>query len=81
MDHWDHQVNELPVSYEGYDWKKFQLEYRDHIDLAKLIQLIPGFGAIAGAMVNHKYTKILGENAMNCFRLRESVFRDDFYER
>src|SRR5699024_2581073 len=28
------------------DWRVFQQEYRDYIDLVKLMQLIPGFGAI-----------------------------------
>ncbi len=79
MQSWEE--NELPETLQDFDWRTFQLEYRDHIDLAKLIQLIPGFGAIAGAWVNHKYTKLLGENAMNCFRIREPEFRDDSYER
>ena len=81
MVHWYSIVDELPESFQEFDWKTFQLEYRDHIDLAKLIQLIPGFGAIAGAWVNNKYNLRLGENAMNCFRMREPRFMDESYER
>lgn len=74
MQNWENHSDDLPSSFQEFDWKTFQLEYRDHVDLAKLIQLIPGFGAIAGAMVNHKYTQRLGENAMQCFRMRLPEF-------
>ena len=51
-------------------------EYRDHIDLAKLLQLIPGIGAAVGALVNYKLTNRLGEFAMNAYRMR--IFEEDF---
>jgi hypothetical protein len=52
------------------DWRKFQQEYRDYIDLAKMLQLVPGIGAIVGAYANHNLLKHLGETAMNAYRLR-----------
>ncbi|WP_042356540.1 EcsC family protein [Bacillus rubiinfantis] len=52
------------------DWRKFQQEYRDYIDLAKLFQLVPGIGAFVGAYANNSILKILGETAMNAYRLR-----------
>ncbi|GGM27825.1 protein EcsC [Paraliobacillus quinghaiensis] len=52
------------------DWQVFQQEYRDYIDLLKLLQLIPGFGAIVGAYANHSLFDTLGETAMNAYRLR-----------
>lgn len=52
------------------DWRVFQQEYRDYIDLVKLMQLIPGFGAIVGAYANHNLLDTLGETAMNSYRLR-----------
>jgi len=52
------------------DWRKFQQEYRDYIDLAKLFQLVPGIGAFVGAYANHNLLKHLGETAMNVYRLR-----------
>ena len=53
-----------------FDWRSFQQEYRDFIDIAKLLQLIPGVGAAVGAYVNHKYTQKLGQTAINAYRLR-----------
>jgi uncharacterized protein (DUF697 family) len=52
------------------DWRKFQQEYRDYIDLAKMLQLVPGIGAIVGGIANHNLLKHLGETAMNAYRLR-----------
>jgi len=65
----------LPDDLHTFDWRTFQLEYRDYIDLAKLLQLIPGVGAIAGALVNHRLTNKLGKNAMNAYRMRDEQFR------
>jgi hypothetical protein len=52
------------------DWRKFQQEYRDYIDLVKLFQLVPGIGAFVGAYANNNLLKHLGETAMNAYRLR-----------
>lgn len=67
---WDRKINELPISMESFDWRSFQQEYRDYIDLAKLAQLIPGIGAVFGAYVNYQLMDKLGQTAMNCYRLR-----------
>lgn len=50
-------------------WRELQWEYRDYIDLAKLLQLIPGIGALVGAVVNQKLTQSLGENALQAYRM------------
>ena len=76
MVHWELKKENLPSSHKEFDWRTFQLEYRDFIDLAKLIQLIPGIGAIAGAYINHTYTKKLGKNAMNAYRMRMAEFAE-----
>lgn len=52
------------------DWRSFQLEYRDFIDLPKTLQLIPGFGAIVGATANYHYLDILSYHAKNSYRHR-----------
>ena len=70
IEDWDNQKNLLPNDINEFDWRTFQLEYRDFLDLAKLLQLIPGIGAVVGAYVNHKYTNRLGNTAMNAYRLR-----------
>lgn len=51
-------------------WQEFQQEYRDYIDLLKMFQLVPGFGAAVGAYANHHLLEQLGETAINCYRIR-----------
>jgi uncharacterized protein (DUF697 family) len=68
--HWDVERNNLPDDIHTFDWRSFQQEYRDYIDLAKLLQLIPGIGAVVGAYVNHRLTTKLGKFAMNAYRMR-----------
>jgi hypothetical protein len=70
LQHWQKEKDDMPENLNDYDWRTFQLEYRDHIDLAKLLQLIPGVGAFVGFYINHRYTDKLGQNAINCYRLR-----------
>ncbi|MCT8139506.1 EcsC family protein [Anaerobacillus sp. CMMVII] len=70
---WDEIKEQLPekdVYLEEIDWKAFQLEYRDHIDLVKMLQLIPGFGAIVGAFANYHFLEVLSETAKNGYRMR-----------
>jgi hypothetical protein len=52
------------------DWKEFQQEYRDYIDLVKMAQMLPGIGAVVGAYANYNLLDQLGETAMNACRLR-----------
>jgi uncharacterized protein (DUF697 family) len=70
MENWDYQKDQLPDDINQFDWRTFQLEYRDYIDLAKLFQLIPVIGAAVGAYVNHRLTDKLGKYAMNAYRMR-----------
>ena len=53
-----------------FDWRSFQQEYRDYIDLAKMAQLIPVIGAPVGLLVNYRLIKKLGITAMNAYRMR-----------
>ncbi|TRX53051.1 EcsC family protein [Fulvivirga sp. M361] len=76
MENWEVKKEQLPDDLNAFDWRTFQLEYRDYIDLAKLLQLLPGVGAIAGAFVNHKLTNKLGKTAMNAYRMRDERFRE-----
>ena len=76
MESWELIKEQLPDDLNTFDWRTFQLEYRDYIDLAKLLQLIPGVGAIAGAYVNHKLTNKLGKVAMNAYRMRDARFKE-----
>lgn len=76
MENWELIKEQLPNDLNTFDWRTFQLEYRDYIDLAKLLQLIPGVGAIAGALVNHRLTNKLGKTAMNAYRMRDDRFKE-----
>lgn len=59
-----------PADFEHFDWRAFQQQYRDYIDLAKLAQMIPVVGAPIGAIVNWRLLERLGETAVNGYRLR-----------
>jgi hypothetical protein len=67
---WKDDVFLLPADIHQFDWRSFQQEYRDYIDIAKLLQLVPGIGAVVGAYVNHRLTEKLGQYAMNAYRMR-----------
>lgn len=67
---WEEYQKDLPASIDKFDWRTFQLEYRDYIDLAKMLQLVPGIGAFVGAYANYKLMDKLGETAMNGYRMR-----------
>ncbi len=70
MQNWKEQSKKLPDDINKFDWRNFQQEYRDYIDLAKMAQLIPGIGAFVGFVVNYKLIKKLGQTAMNAYRMR-----------
>jgi hypothetical protein len=70
MDDWEKKSPSLPVSINDFDWRNFQQEYRDYIDLAKMAQLIPLIGAPVGIIVNYRLVKKLGKTAMNAYRMR-----------
>lgn len=70
MQNWDQKKNELPDDVNSFDWRTFQQEYRDYIDIAKMAQLIPGIGAVVGVVVNYRLIKQLAHTAMNAYRMR-----------
>jgi hypothetical protein len=70
IENWEVQKEKLPADINQFDWRSFQQEYRDYIDLAKMAQLIPGIGAVVGLVVNYKLLKKLGDTAMNAYRMR-----------
>ncbi|MDQ0205321.1 hypothetical protein J2S05_000095 [Alkalicoccobacillus murimartini] len=73
VENWEDYAKQLPKDPDDpltMDWKAFQLSYRDFIDLPKLLQLIPGFGAIVGAAVNSHFLDLLKTTAMNSYRMR-----------
>jgi hypothetical protein len=70
MINWEGKIRDLPADIHQFDWRNFQQEYRDYIDLAKMAQLIPAIGAPVGIVVNNNLIKKLGRTAMNAYRMR-----------
>jgi len=67
---WEKECENLPKDINQFDWRSFQQEYRDYIDLAKMAQLIPLIGAPVGVIANYQLVKNMGETAMNAYRMR-----------
>jgi hypothetical protein len=67
---WRERSGTLPASFDDFDWRTFQQQYRDYIDLAKLAQLMPVIGAPVGAFVNYRLIDRLGAMAINAYRMR-----------
>ncbi len=70
MENWEDYSKMLPDDIERFDWRNFQQEYRDYIDLAKMAQLIPIIGAPVGIIVNYRLIRKLGDTAINAYRMR-----------
>lgn len=67
---WEQHAAVLPKDINQFEWRKFQQEYRDYIDLAKMAQLLPVIGAPVGLIANYSLIKKLGNTAMNAYRMR-----------
>ena len=70
MTDWENKKQQLPEDIHQFDWRNFQQEYRDYIDLAKMAQLVPVIGAPVGILVNYRLIRKLGKTAMNAYRMR-----------
>jgi hypothetical protein len=70
MKNWDEKSKSLPEDINQFEWRSFQQEYRDYIDLAKLAQLIPVIGAPVGAVVNYRLIRKLGFTAKMAYHMR-----------
>ncbi|PLT33801.1 EcsC family protein [Bacillus sp. V5-8f] len=66
LENWDERKGTI----SELNWKTFQQEYRDYIDIMKMCQFIPGIGAVVGAYANYHLLQHLGETVMNCCRIR-----------
>jgi len=66
IENWEQQKHLIA----DMDWRDFQQEYRDTIDLVKMFQMVPGIGAVVGAFANYNLLDQLGETAMNAYRMR-----------
>lgn len=66
IENWEERKKEII----DMDWQEFQQEYRDYIDFVKMLQLVPGIGAVVGAYANYNLLDQLGEVAKNAYRIR-----------
>ena len=69
LEGWD-RAHARPETFDGFDWRTFQREYRDYIDIAKLAQRLPVVGAPIGAVVNWRLLSRLGQAAVGAHRMR-----------
>ena len=70
IENWHQKTKDMPDDINQFDWRSFQQEYRDYLDLAKMAQLLPVIGAPVGLIVNYRLIKKLGITAMNAYRMR-----------
>ena len=68
---WSVFSQQIPDDLTKMDWRDFQQQYRDYLDLAKLAQMLPGIGAAVGVVVNYRLLNQLGKTAMMCYRMRK----------
>jgi hypothetical protein len=73
LDDWEARSH--PQHLDDFNWRAFQQQYRDHIDLAKLAQFIPVVGAPLGAIVNWRLVERLGHTAVMAYRMRAEQAR------
>jgi len=70
------KVAPIVMNWDGHkqniemNWRDLQIEYRDYMDIAKILQLLPVVGAAAGGLANHNLMQKLRVTAMNSYRLR-----------
>lgn len=64
------QWNSEADYHRNMNWEEFQKEYRDAIDFRKMLQLIPGIGAVTGAWANYGIMDELGVTGMQAYRIR-----------
>lgn len=70
VEHWGEYKHTLGKDLETFDWRTFQREYRDYLDIAKLMQMLPFIGAPVGAVVNNQLVDKLGKNAIQAYHMR-----------
>lgn len=70
LENWNTYKHTLIEDVEQFDWRSFQQEYRDYLDLAKLMQMLPLIGAPVGAFVNERLVDKLSKTAIQAYHMR-----------
>lgn len=69
--HWEDQsVQTRQTVAESIMWRDFYMDYKQYIEFRKMLQLLPGVGAIIGAWANHSLMEDLGTTAKHAYQLR-----------
>lgn len=68
---WPLYSQQIPADLNSMDWRDFQQQYRDYLDIAKLAQMLPGIGAAVGVVVNYRLLNQLHKTAVMCYRMRK----------
>lgn len=55
---------------ESISWRDFYMDYKQYIEFRKLLQILPGIGAVVGAWANHSLMEDLGTTAKRAYQLR-----------
>ncbi len=72
LKYWEENKREISKStYEDVmAWREFYAEYRESIELRKILQFIPGLGAIVGAWANQSILDDVAHTAVQVYRMR-----------
>lgn len=70
LEKWSVYKQTLSQDIKTFDWRTFQQEYRDYLDLAKLMQLLPIVGAPIGAYVNNQLVEKVSQTAIQAYHMR-----------
>lgn len=63
---WENETDD----FRSIDWQTLQQQYRDTIDFRKMLQLLPGVGAVIGAWANYGLLEELYTAASHAYRMR-----------
>ncbi len=70
IENWNDYRESIPDDIHAFHWREFQQAYRDHLDIAKLAQMLPVVGSMVGIVVNYRMLNRLAETSKNAYRLR-----------
>lgn len=69
--HWETQsFTTRQTVAESISWRDFYMDYKQYIEFRKLLQILPGIGAVVGAWANHSLMEDLGTTAKRAYQLR-----------
>lgn len=67
---WEKIKKKFPNNFHEFNWREFQQEYRDYMDISKMLQLIPVVGAVFGGVANYRLFNRLLYIGKNTYRYR-----------